>query len=137
MVVTNLYFKRWLFVTITVSILSVYFNSQAADKIKYTGTFSNLAYHEETGDLLGVELRIVYTRAGYKGILQIAEGGAGDLIIVSPIIKGDKISFTINHAPYNSVFNGTISNDDITGYFIYKNGVKSKEELPRKQSYWD
>jgi hypothetical protein len=44
--------------------------------IKYTGTFSSLRYHKEAGDLLGVEIRIVSTRKGYQGALQIAEGGA-------------------------------------------------------------
>src|SRR5689334_24685784 len=33
-----------------------------APSTKVTGTFSDLAFHKESGDLLGTEIRIAYTR---------------------------------------------------------------------------
>jgi hypothetical protein len=36
-----------------------------------TGTYSNLYFNREAGDLLGVELRIAATRNGYQGVLQL------------------------------------------------------------------
>ena len=60
--------------------------SHAASDIKKTGTFSSLSYHREAGDLLGYEVRIVFTINGYEGTIQIAEGGPERLILLRNII---------------------------------------------------
>ena len=108
-------------------------------EIQYTGTFSSLQYYKESGDLGGVELRIVFTRSGYQGVLQIAEGSPGELRLIPRIIfNKDKISFKIEEPrKYKGVFEGTISQEGIIGVFTYETGGVSRLNLKRKQSYWD
>jgi len=106
--------------------------------IKYTGTFSSLEYHKEGGDLLGVELRIVWTRAGYQGVLQISEGEPDELIIVHPVFEDNKVSFKFDKpGAYRGVFKGTINQKGIIGVLKFDTGGISKIELERKRSYWD
>ena len=113
-------------------------SASAADKIKYTGTFSSLEYNEEGGDLLGVELRIVYTDKGYQGMLQIAEGNISTVMIVSPKFTGEKITFLIDSSEtYKSTFEGVIDNEKIVGKIKFYTGGEMQLRLPRKKSYWD
>jgi len=108
-----------------------------ADEIKYTGTFSSITYNEESGDLSGIELRIIFTKKGYSGMLQICEGGAGNLIIVQPTIEKGNIRFSIADKLYSGGFDGFIRADGIHGKFTFSGNVGSVEFLPRKKSYWD
>ena len=55
------------------------------EKEKITGTYSDLRPHKKTGDILGVEIRIVYAGKGYQGTIQIAEGWPSDLILIKKI----------------------------------------------------
>lgn len=111
----------------------------SSKEIKYTGTFSSLRYHDESGDLLGAELRIVYTRLGYQGVLQIAEGGAGELILIPSLtFNNEKMSFKISEpGKYRGVFEGTITQEGIVGVFNYVTGGVLRLDLKRKPSYWD
>jgi hypothetical protein len=113
-------------------------NDVMASDIQYTGTFSSIEYNQEGGDLLGVEIRIVYTRNGYQSTLQIAEGGVSELIIVKPLIENNRIKFTI-HEPklYEGVFIGIINSKKIKGVLKYKDGGELEINIPRKKSYWD
>jgi hypothetical protein len=108
-------------------------------EIKYTGTFSSLQYFKESGDLGGAELRIVLTPSGYQGVLQIAEGFPGELILIPRLIfNKDKVSFKISEpSDYRGVFEGTISQEGIIGVFTYETGGVLRLNLKRKQSYWD
>src|SRR2546425_3338582 len=67
----------------------------AEKKLKYTGTFSNLEYNQEGGDLLGMEIKIVPTKKGYQGALQIAEGGPSELMVVDVFFEKDNVKFEI------------------------------------------
>jgi len=72
----------------------------AEQELLVTGTFSNLRYHRETGDLSGVEVKIVPARGGqgrlrYQGALQIAEGGPSESMVVDVTVQRNKISFQI------------------------------------------
>ena len=112
-------------------------HTNSEGKIKYTGTFSNIYYHQKSGDLLGVEIRIVLARKGYKGTIQICEGEPSDLILIDPVFRGNKISFTVNSPIYQINFEGTIDSKGISGVSSFPGGGKSKDNLPRKSSYWD
>ena len=117
----------------------LFFSSSVGDKMRVTGTFSTLEYHQEAGDLLGVELRIVWTNQGYQGTIQIAEGGAGNLILLKNInIENENIEFVFDYnTGRKATFEGVIYADGIKGEIEYDTGGMMKLKLKRKKSYWD
>jgi hypothetical protein len=105
---------------------------------RITGTYSNLYFNSEGGDLLGVELRIAATRNGYQGVLQFAEGVPEDLILVDLQVKGQEIQFVIpESSPYAGSFSGVVRNGVLTGHFKYKNIGAQDIVLKKGKSYWD
>ena len=123
-------------IVILLTLLSV---GYAASDFQKTGTFSSLFYHKEAGDLLGYEIRIVFTRNGYQGTFQAAEGGPDDLILIREItIEDNKIKFLIpGPSIYEGEFSGHITNSGIKGTLILRNGNKIFLDLKRQQSYWE
>jgi len=113
----------------------------ADNQIKYSGTFSSLEYNEEGGDLLGAEIKIVPTRNGYQGVLQIAEGGPSALMVVIVQFKDGEMSFEIpqSYPEYGGLrFKGKIDKQGIVGEFISSKGkAGDQEKWTRKHSYWD
>jgi hypothetical protein len=116
-------------------------NGFTADKApKYTGTFSSLEYNKEGGDLLGVEIKIVLTGKGYQGVLQIAEGGPSELMMVAVSFDKDNVRFEIpsSYTEYGGgVFEGKIDSKGIKGKFKFNGVVGDQENLFRGRSYWD
>ena len=109
-------------------------------EINYTGTFSNLEYNQEGGDVLGIEVKIVPTRKGYQGALQIAEGGPSELMVVDVFFERDRIKFQIpgSYKSYGGgVFEGAIDAHGIKGRLSFKGGAGDDETLIRRHSYWD
>ena len=104
---------------------------------KRTGTFSNLRYIPEAGDLLGEEVRIVYTRSGWQGTVQLAEGVPYELIVVACEFKGDSLTFAIDHGEDQGVFRGVVGSRDLRGIMSFGPGAQEHWVLPRKKSYWE
>jgi hypothetical protein len=48
--------------------------SADSGKAKVTGVYSDLTYHEESGDILGDEVFLVSSNKGYFGVFQGSEG---------------------------------------------------------------
>src|SRR5580698_1737 len=68
--------------------------AQSAARI--TGTYTNMYYNKEGGDVLGEELKIVVKQGGgYQGALQFAEGEPQNLIVVEIKVVGSKINFSV------------------------------------------
>jgi hypothetical protein len=68
-------------------------------------------YNAEGGDVLGDEIRIVYTRSGYQGVVQFAEGEPEELVIVRVDGLGTRVSFSVpDSSPYAGQFTGSIEN---------------------------
>ena len=111
--------------------------AQGARRI--TGTYTNMYYNEEGGDVLGEELKIVVTRRGrYQGALQFAEGEPDSLLLVNIEVTGDAIRFSVPEGDTHAGrFNGTISSNAIQGEFRYANGAVEKVVLKKGKSYWD
>ena len=103
-----------------------------------TGTFSNLSYNSNAGDIIGTEIRVVLTNVGYKAVVQISEGGPGPLLIVDVQCDGKKISFNILEPKQSQSerFVGLITKKGLSGQFFYLNGSE-KIILRRTKSYWD
>jgi len=107
-------------------------------QVRVTGTYTNMYYNAEGGDVLGDEIKIVYTRNGYQGVVQFAEGEPEELVIVSVEVVGAKISFSVpDSSPYAGKFTGIIEREVLKGEFKFKNGGADKVELKRGKSYWD
>jgi hypothetical protein len=107
--------------------------------VRPTGTFTSLRIHKEGGDLLGEELRVVLTRKGYQGVLQIAEGGPSILMVVEIRIEKDKIAFEIpaSYPDYGGgKFEGKLDAKGITGVLRFG---KAEDQVRwiRGRSYWD
>jgi hypothetical protein len=103
-----------------------------------TGTYSNFSYNIEADDLHGVELRLIRTRAGLVGVIQFAEGGAGDVALVTVLAEGARVRFDLPAGfQYAGVFEGLVSKKGIDGSFSYEGGAHEHLVLPRTQSYWD
>ncbi len=100
-----------------------------------TGTFSSMYFHPEAGDLLGTEIRIVYTRNGFQGTYQQAQGEPSELILFKPIIDDDNhITFS-----FTSPWDGTqvTISGRITDAGLETKRWKGDRLLKRMPSYWD
>jgi len=109
------------------------------ENIKITGTYSDLYYNEEGGDLLGCEIRIVVAKDGYEGTFQMSEGGPDSLLLIKPItVEDDKIKFKVpEESLYAGEFAGKITKTCLKGVLTFKSGNKLVLNLKRGKSYWD
>lgn len=109
----------------------------AGAEVKVTGTYSNLTYNKESGDLGGTEISILFGAQAHYAVVQCAEGEPGVPIVVKIHVDGLKVSFAV---PKNSgsgcpeaAYVGTVSAAGLMGQF---SGFGSPELLQRKNSYW-
>jgi hypothetical protein len=128
---------RLLHSVIVVASLAAAVPSFGAD-VRVTGTFSNLRYNSEGGDLLGLEVLIILApgdHLGYVALVQLAEGGAPYSALVPVKVTGAHIEFALpKDGPYHGLeFSGTISAKELTGTWSSGN----REVLKRGKSYWD
>ena len=99
-----------------------------------TGIYSNMRVHQETGDVLGMEVFITYSSNGiddqYYALVQIAEGMPSPPNLVEAKVWGDSISFSI---PMYGLFKGRITQKELRGKF-----TKSEDFdiLKRQKSFW-
>lgn len=104
------------------------------EKVKVTGIYSDLAFNKESGDVLGEELLIVFSREGYYVVFQSSEGEPIAPVVIPAKIDGQKISFTL---PANMAergkFIGKFSRNWLIGKF---QGSGQELHLKRKNSYW-
>ena len=134
--------KNKCYVTLFISFLFLCGNAFSADKAVgsswVTGTYSNFAYNREAGDLNGVEIRLIFTRTGIKGVIQFAEGRAGDVALVDVKTTGSQIHFEMPSSfQTQGAFEGIVSEKGIKGVFKYSSGAEEPLILPRSTSYWD
>jgi hypothetical protein len=105
---------------------------------RVTGTYTDMHFIKEAGDVVGDELKIAYAGGGFQGVLQIAEGEPGKLILVDIHCEGAQIDFSIpDSSPYAGTFTGIIENEILDGEFRFKSSETVRVKLPRGKSYWD
>ena len=121
----------FLFILISVSL--VY--SQKLPQI--TGVYSNFQYGKESGELIGMEVNIVYSTDGknvqYYALVQEAKGVANPPVLAQVKVNKDEIEFTISDKQMNRTFRGKISKKALVGKF---EGNDEAIQLKRKKSYW-
>ena len=104
----------------------------AEEKPSITGVYSTLAYHENSGDLMGMEIHVLYSYSGYFAVVQCS---GGNPVIVEAKVKENKISFSL--AESGDVVCSIRKYEGI----IRESDLKIKNDggdliLPRRESYW-
>ncbi len=119
-------------------------NAYAAEEQKahVTGIYSDLAYNEEGGDLLGTEIFVIYVgRLEYVTFFQCWGGEAARPVTVPVKVNGDMISFAVRGALCgDGAYKGRITKAGFDGTLTHHllDGESRVEpvHLKRKQSYW-
>ena len=132
--------RRWplLAPVFVISTLALQAGPRTQSEPRIAGTYTDMHYIEESGDVLGTEVKIVFTGFNYQGALQIAEGPPGQLSLVDIAVKGSSIQFSIpDGSGYPGSFNGVVTDGWLRGTFHFKSGGEAKVALHRGKSYWD
>jgi hypothetical protein len=110
--------------------------ADGAQRARSTGLFSSLAYHDDSGDLLGMEIYLlVGAKADYSAVVQCAGGEPSDPVVVKASINGTRVVFTLPAGlpECGTEFTGVISPKGLRGRF---SGESSDRWVPRKKGYW-
>ena len=90
---------------------------RAARPADVTGVFGALEHHEESGDVLGLEVFIYNTRNGYMAAVQVAEGEPEVPVVVPVRIDGQKMMFELPTGNERLRYEGTIRAEGLYGRF--------------------
>lgn len=108
---------------------------------KITGVYTDMEFHEESGDIAGSEIFLVKSRQGYFVVFQSSEGSPSRPVVVPARVDGKEIVFELpeKDGDISGVFRGEIYKDSIKGRFM--NGVLNKSGskdfvLYKRGSYW-
>lgn len=127
-----------LWLALLVSASPVSWGATPAAEPRISGIYSDLAFNNEAGDLLGIELMIVPRESkgdlAWSVFVQVAEGGAPQTALVPLTLIGNKIEFTLPSAePTGGMhFTGTISSTEIR----LNTPSGQVKILRRGKSYW-
>jgi hypothetical protein len=110
---------------------------EAQEPPRITGTYTNMHYVAEAGDVIGYEIKIVFTGDRFQAAIQVAEGVPGELVVVDLQSDDTKIFSVPDRNSHAGQFRGTIENGVLKGEFVFKSGGSEKVELRRGKSYWD
>jgi hypothetical protein len=108
--------------------------------VKVTGTYSNLQYNEEGGDLLGMEIKIVpVTGERLQAVVLVSDGAPAPMVLVDVHVSGRSITFKVPRNEFDDAwsFHGSISAKGLTGIITHGSGAKEQVTLPRRCGYWD
>ena len=112
------------------------FPASAENKLKITGIYSDMNYNAEGGDLLGMEVFIMFSTDGiksdYYATVQMAEGVPTPPVLIKAKINDDQIELSFPYGSQKMKFKGRVTNDGIKGKFA---GQKAQIFLKRKQSH--
>lgn len=107
---------------------------------RVTGIFSDLAYVEDSGDVLGIEVILLYSRKGYYAVFQFSEGEPSVPVVAEVTVSGNQIEFTLPPGlAYTGKFKGQVGPEGLTGHFESGQlSPRSEAEirLRRGKSYW-
>lgn len=126
-------FLSSLLLVILVATASVSSGASKSDLKKITGIYSNMHYNEEGGDVLGIEIFLIYTAKGYFVVFQSSEGEPTIPVITNAKISDSHIEFILpQESSYAGKFTGRLIANNISGRFEGGDVIT----LKRKKSYW-
>ena len=82
------------------AILSFILNAPALAENFRPGIYSSLEYHEESGDLAGVEIYIIPAGAGYWALFQESQGEPAAPVLAPAEVNGDVLTFELPDTGY-------------------------------------
>jgi hypothetical protein len=107
--------------------------------VQIPGTYSDLKYDSESGDLIGLEITIVpIAGERLQAVILSSEGEPSPLLVVEVHVKEHTISFDV--APNDGErwsFRGTVAAKSLKGTIDYHGGTKRAVTLVRRCGYWD
>lgn len=110
---------------------------EATSPADVTGTFSNLEFHERSGDLAGVEATIVFSFKGHYAIIKCADG----VPVVVPLkVEGPRIQYELTPSHEDSLCGLGIRYGEVDGDILRlwrAGGLDSPAVLKRQSSYWN
>ena len=126
----------------TLLVLSLAMNA-SADEISTTlvGIYSDMTRHQESGDILGIEIIISKTKSGYFAVIQTSEGVPCKPVVSPVVIEREKIRIDIPvDACYSGVLTGVVKPDGL--WVFLGNGALSPRGdkeflLPKRNSFWE
>ena len=114
--------------------------SAETTKARVTGFFTNMQYIAEAGDVVGMEVWIVYARGEHWATVQLAEGEPDRPVIVPVQVSDRRISFDV---PVPSTDSGNSSNTttlrfvgEVTKAGLTGTFVQNRVVLKRGRTYW-
>ncbi|GGC92597.1 hypothetical protein [Undibacterium terreum] len=118
---------------------SSFMSNAMAARSPCVGTFSNLAINPVGGEFSGMEVRVVQTDIGFRGTVQIAQGGAGILLLVDLECDGKEVSFHLpaTNTDMHGKFTGLVNSENLKGEIAYDDKRVARVFLQRRKSYWD
>jgi hypothetical protein len=122
-----------------ISLIAFVVNCFAADTNRLTGIYSDMEFNPESGDVVGLEVILVFSRDGYFVVFQNSEGSPSVPIVAPAKVEAGKIQFEGAIGDGVSTFNGEVLEGVLVGEF--SGGVLNKDGqrlflLRKKQSYW-
>lgn len=128
----NRYFRLILGILVP---LLVFPQASTKKKQQLTGIYTDMRYNEEGGDVLGMELYLVYGGRGYFATVQCAGGAPSRPVIVPVQISGNRVTFRLPESlPECGIsFTGVITAKGLKGRF---EGEETDRWLPRRNGYW-
>ena len=113
----------------------------AQQKVPVTGFFTNMEYIEEAGDVVGMEVWIVYASGRYWATVQLAQGEPDPPVVVPVQVSAQRVSFVLKQPSVRSdgssapdlvlKFEGAVTRSALTGAFANERVV-----LKRGPTYW-
>jgi hypothetical protein len=100
------------------------------------GTFSDLRYNAEAGDVVGTEITIMPQYRSAYAIFQCAEGAPTDPIFIPVEIKENRITFKVaspDSCP--GIYTGIVSANGMK-LSVRNSDFNGNGFLPRRKSYW-
>lgn len=111
----------------------------ARPSAQLAGTYSNLTYNEESGDLLGLEVKIVpVVGERYQAAVLTSNGEPQPMHVVEVHVSGGTVSFAVREDDATSwSFRGTVSAQSLKGTITHSLGGREAVTLRRRCGYWD
>lgn len=101
------------------------------------GTYSTLAYNEESGDLNGLEVTIVPTDGGMVALMQMAEDGINELHLAKVKESAGAMQFSIRLDDGSAIdFSMKCTPKSCSGEYAWGR-AKVKFTLPKSNGYWN
>jgi hypothetical protein len=79
--------------------------------------FTDMQWVEQAGDVVGMEVFIVYGDGGHRAVVQVAEGVPDDPGVLSATVTGSQVSFDYPSENGGLRFTGQVTASGLVGTF--------------------